>query len=168
MVTEKQREAIGSHLDWLVKERARVHYPPIINGRIIRQESVAHIYSFEQIQARVLSADGWTVDCSQFVIANLLAVGLIVPHPDGFTGTLLNDLPSYKDPRQMYCGGLAVYGEYPGHHVTICRHRDSVRGNPVQCSQGSEPDPHMIQLFTEAAFQPHGVTLLSIAGLHTR
>ena len=161
MTTPAQRTELSVLMDWLHEHRAQVHYP---HGDI-RVETVADIHSAAQVQERVLRRQGWTVDCSQTVIALLLAVGLKVPHPDGYTGTLLQDLPHYHDARGAMVGALAVYGPGTGHHVTMTRHPDSVHGNPVQFSQGSEQDPSYRALLSEAAFQPAPVTMLSIAGL---
>jgi hypothetical protein len=161
MTSPAQRIQLAQLMDWLHEHRDRVHYP---HGDI-RTETVSDIHSVEQVHARVLRRAGWTVDCSQTVIALLLAVGLKVPDPNGYTGTLLADLPHYQDARAAYIGALAVYGPGSGHHVTMTRHRDTVHGNPVQFSQGQESDPRFISLLTEAQFQPHPVTMLSIAHL---
>jgi hypothetical protein len=161
MATQTQRDELAGLMDWLYAERERLHYP--IHD--VRVESVADIHSAATLKARVLRRAGASWDCSQTVIALLGAVGLRVAQPDGYTGTLLAELPHYHDPRAAYIGALAVYGPGTGHHVTMTRHRDTVRGNPMQFSQGSEPDPRYVALLTEAAYQPHGITMLSIAHL---
>jgi hypothetical protein len=165
MATQAQRDELAVLMDWLVAHREHVHYPPVIGGVIKRQESVADITSVRELQLRVLRTRGWTVDCSQSVIGLLLAVGCEVPQPDGYTGTLLDDLPGFTDARASRTGGLVVYGPGTGHHVTMTRHADPHYGNPAQWSQGSEPDPHVVSMLTEAAWQPHGIRLLSITGL---
>lgn len=161
MATERQREELAVLMDWLHEHRDQLAYP----AGDIRTESVAAINSAGALMARVNRKGGAAWDCSQTVIALLLAVGCKVKHPDGYTGTLLADLPNYSDARACYIGALAVYGPGTGHHVTMTRHRDTHHGNPVQFSQGSSSDPRYINLLTEAAYQPHGIRLLSIAKL---
>jgi hypothetical protein len=148
-------------MDYAVTHRGQIHYPP--GDR--RIETVHTIRSVADIHARVMRPHGWTVDCSQFAIALLLAVGLHVPEPDGYTGTLLDHLPRYTDPRKAMTGALAVFGPGTGHHVAMVHTPDPHGGNPLLCSQGQEADPRLIHLSLEAAWQPHPVTMLSIAHL---
>jgi hypothetical protein len=168
MATQAQRNAIAGLLDFLLEHRGQVHYPPIVHGQIVRRETVHDIRTVAELKRRVRRTEGWTVDCSQCVTGVLLAAGCRNPNgfnTDGFTGTLLEHLPHYHDPRAAYIGALAVFGPGTGHHVAIVRHRDTHHGNPVMLSQGQESDPRMINLLTEAAYQPHPVTMLSIAHL---
>lgn len=168
MATATQRNQLAGLMDFLIEHRSSVHYPPIVHGAIIRREIVHDIRTIAELKRRVRRTGGWTVDCSQTVTALLLAVGCRNPNgldADGFTGTLLEHLPHYTDARKAYVGALAVFGPGTGHHVAMVRHRDVVHGNPVMCSQGQESDPRMINLLTEAAYQPHPVVMLSIAHL---
>lgn len=167
-MTSKQREAACSLMDWLHAERARVHYPPVIGGRIIRKERVSWIRSVADVRRRVLSPGGWTVDCSQCVTAILLAVGCRNPNGaavDGYTGTLLSHLKHYRDGRGAYPGALVVFGGGTGHHVVMVRHRDGVHGDPLVFSQGQESDPRYLTLRQEASWQPAPVTFLAVSGL---
>lgn len=168
MATTAQRNAACELMDWLHEHREQVHYPPIVNGRIIRQENVAWIRSVADVKRRVLSAKGWTVDCSQSVTAIILAVGCRNPNGaniDGYTGTLLAHLPHYRQAKEAYPMALAVFGGGTGHHVVMVRHTDLVHGNPVVWSQGQESDPRYLSLSQEAAGQPAPVTMLSVAHL---
>lgn len=170
MVTQTQRDELAVVLDCLHDHREKTHYPPVINGVIRRQLAVSElgIKSLADLIKILDSEDGLVVDCSQMVIVSLAAVGIHVPHPDGFTGTLLSDLkPHYTDARGAYIGAVAIYGEGTGHHATITRHRDIHQGNPVQFSHGGNGAfaSRYISLLTEAANQPHPVTMLSIANL---
>jgi hypothetical protein len=148
-------------MDYCVAHRGQIHYPP--GDR--RTESVSHIRGIADIHARIMSSDGWQIDCSQFVIALLLAVGCKVPHPDGYTGTLLADLPHYANGKAARVGALCVYGPGTGHHVTMTHTSAPKTGNPLQVSQGQEADPCLIYMAQEAAYQPAPHTFLSIAAL---
>lgn len=168
MATQTQRDAACEVMDYLYEHREQVHYPPIVNGQIIRQMSIAHVHSFAQVKALVNSSRGLIVDCSQSVTMIVLAVGCKNPNGgpvDGYTGTLLANLPRYSDPREAFPMGLAVFGGGTGHHVVMVRHRDHLHGNPICFSQGSEPDPRYLALLSEAAGQPRPVTMLSVAAL---
>lgn len=174
MATQTQRESACELMDWLLAHREQVHYPPVVNGNIERQMSIAWLNDFplshriSQLKGVVLSKRGLIVDCSQMATAVILAVGCKNPNGrpiDGYTGTLLATLPHYTDARAAYPLALAVFGPGTGHHVAVVRHRDVVHGNPVLFSQGQESDPRMISLLSEAAGQPHPVTMLSVADL---
>jgi hypothetical protein len=161
MMTEARRNELAALMDWLHEHGAQLNYPPQDH----RTESVADIRSVAELKARVLRGALW--DCSQTVYALLLAIGCPVRYPWGSTATLLVEpaMPHYSDPRAAYIGGLVIYGEGGGHHVTMTRHRDAVHGNPVQFGNGSNIGPTYASLHTVAAGQPYGVRLLSIAHL---
>jgi hypothetical protein len=161
VATQAQRDELHVLMDYCVAHRGQIHYPP--GDR--RTETVLHIRSIADIHARIMSPHGWQVDCSQFVVALLLAAGCKVPHPDGYTGTLLADLPHYTNGKVAKVGALVVYGPGTGHHVTMTHTPDKKGGNPLQCSQGQEADPCLIFMAQEAAYQPSPHTFLSIAAL---
>jgi hypothetical protein len=162
-VTTAQRDQLASLIDWLYANRQHLRYPPIINGQIHRTQTVHDLTSVSKFKARVLAGATW--DCSQTCYALLGAIfGAKVPNRDGATGSMFEDFPHYSDPRKAYPGALAVYGPGSGHHVVIVRHRDAVHGDPITFSHGSDP-AKMISLLTEARFQPHPITMLSIAHL---
>lgn len=160
-MTSAQRDQLAQLMDWCLAHRDRIHYP---HGDI-RVERVSDIHSVAQIKERVMRRQGWTVDCSQTDEAFLRAVGCHLPFTDGYTGSFLEHLPHYSDARAAYVGALVVFGPGTGHHMMMIRHRDTVHGNPIGFSQGQESDPRMISLLTEAAFQPHPYTMLSVAHL---
>jgi hypothetical protein len=164
-VTTAQRNTLAALMDWSVAHAALIHYPPIVGGRIIRTQSVGHIRSADAYKAQVLSREGAVWDCSQNVYALLCAIGCRVRFPEGATGSLLDELPHYHDPRAAFIGAVCVYGPAPGHHATMTRRRDARGGNPVQYSQGKPSDPRFVRLLDEAAFQPNPFTMLSIAHL---
>jgi hypothetical protein len=165
MTTTAQRDTLCELMDYLYEYRDRVHYPPIVHGQIIRQQTVHEITSPAALRARVMSSAGAVWDCSQTVYALMGAAGLHRTHPDGATGTLLEDLRGYSDARAAYPGALAVFGPGSGHHVVMVRHRDTIHGNPVVFSMGQESDPRYLSLLTEAAGQPAPIRMLSIAHL---
>ena len=148
-------------MDYCIAHRGQIHYPP----NDVRRETVGSIRSWADIHERVTRAKGWTVDCSQFCEALHRAVGLKLPFRDGYTGSYLDHLPHYFDGREAYVGAPVVFGPGEGHHMALVHTRDVKHGNPLLCSQGSEPDPRLISLASEAAGQPSGIRFCSIAKL---
>jgi hypothetical protein len=148
-------------MDYCVAHRGQIHYPP----NDVRTEKVGTIKSWVDIHARVTSPHGWTIDCSQFCEALLRAVGCRLPFRDGYTGSFLEYLPHYTDGRAAYPGAVVVFGPGTGHHMAMVHTRDATHGNPLLCSQGSEPDPRLIHLANEAAGQPSGIRFCSVAKL---
>jgi len=148
-------------MDYCVAHRGQIHYPP----GDIRTERVGTINDWTDIHARIMRPGGWEVDCSQFCEALLRAAGFHLPFRDGFTGSFLEYLPHYTDGRAAYVGAVVVFGPGTGHHMAMVHTRDTKTGNPLLCSQGSEPDPRLIPLSWEQAGQPYPHTFCSIAKL---
>lgn len=177
--TSADRAEIERIMFWIVEHRARVHYPPIVNGRIIRQESIAHIRTFADLQALVMrshaptaAGDGLTVDCSQLVCAVLLAAGLKNPNGrpmDGATSSLLVSplLPHYSDPREAYTGAIAILGPAGGDHGMLVYARDPIKGDPLMFSHGGNgvAQARIIRLSLEVSAHRPPLRMLSIANL---
>ena len=160
-MTAAQRRELLALMDYCVQHRGQIHYPP----GDIRSERVGTIKSWVDIHARIMRPGGWEVDCSQFCEALLRAVGAKLPVRDGYTGSFLEQLPHYTDPRKAYTGAVVVFGPGTGHHMMFVHTPDHVHGNPLGCSQGQESDPRLIYLSQEQAFQPHPATFCSVAKL---
>lgn len=148
-IDQGDRSKLHAYMQWLVAEKDRVHYPPIVNGVIERQIEVGWIRSFDDIRALVMSKRGMVVDCSQTVYALLLALGVVNLHePNGNTDSLLRDLPlHYVDPRLAYVGAPVIYSRHGvSDHATLT----FTRGNdPDEFSQGKETDPRVLPLSAE-------------------
>lgn len=162
------RRRLTVQMQWCVDYRARIHYP----AGDLRSTSIADIRSELDLHRRVLAAGGLTIDCSQFVTALLLAEGCRNPNGakiDGYTGTLLEHLPVYSDPRNCDAGALIVFGAGTGHHVAIVHTPDPRHGNPLCCENGDEQGPDFATLDQIAATQirlgAHGYRCLSIQNL---
>jgi hypothetical protein len=160
-VTAGQRTELKALMDYCIAHRGKIHYPP----GDIRSERVGTIKSWTDIHARIMRPGGWEVDCSQFCEASLRAVGAHRPFRDGYPGSFLDYLPTYPDGRAAYPGAVVVFGPGTGHHMAMVHTRDTKHGNPLLCSQGSEPDPRLIYLSSEAAGQPAGIRFCSVAKL---
>jgi hypothetical protein len=162
MATDAQRHQLGAIMDYLVREKSKVHYAEV---RPMRTE---RIVSLHLLQQALLSPAGITCDCSESVTLLCRLAGLADPngfHYDGtgYTGTLLHHLPHYEDPAKAKVGGLVVFGPGSGHHV--CMVRGDLGPDPLLFSHGSEAGPIFLRLSVEQRYQPPPTTFLSIAGL---
>lgn len=160
-MTVAQRRELVALMDYCVAHRGQIHYPP----NDIRSEKVGTIADWTDIHTRVMRPSGWEVDCSQFCEALLRAVGAKLPFKDGYTGSFLEFLPTYHDGRGAMAGAVVVFGPGTGHHMAMVHTPDPTHGNPLLCSQGSDPDPRLISLTAEASGQPAGIRFCSVAKL---
>jgi hypothetical protein len=146
-------------VDLLVQQEQRVHYPP----NDVRVYKASEVKTEKQLRAR-LAAGTFVFDCSQTAEIIAVCAGLKWPAKmrNGFTGTMLDGLSHYSNPKGANRGAFVVFGPYPGHHVCVVYKPGA---NPLLYSHGSERSSHLISLSQEAQFQPPPVTFLSIAKL---
>jgi hypothetical protein len=161
MVTDSQRQKMGMIMDLLINHEPAIHY------KEIRPMQTTNIMSIVQLKVKLEQDGGITMDCSESVTLISKLAGLQDPngnHYDGygFTGTLLENLPHYEDPRIAKIGAMVVFGPGTGEHVCMVRHRGM---NPILFSHGQERDPIYISLSEERKFHKPPVTFLSIADL---
>ena len=168
MATTAQRAQLRTFMDWSLVHAAKIHYPP--GDR--RIETIHWVSTMQQLVALVVTRpQGFTIDCSQFVLLGCHIAGLHDPNganysSDGYTGALLSGpCPHYSDPRDALVGAIVVFGPGTGRHTAFVYEPDPVHGDPILCSQGSEPDPRLVRLSAEAAALPPPVRFLSIAHL---
>jgi hypothetical protein len=159
MTTQKQRAHMASSMDLLVRFKGRVHY------RQVRPMSTMTIRT-GHLRAALLRRGGITMDCSESVTLICHLAGLRDPNGlnydgSGFTGTLLNHLHHYDDPKAAGIGAMVVFGGGTGEHVAMVRRPHET--NPLMFSHGTEEDPTyytLAQLLPAFPGQPH--TFLSI------
>lgn len=155
LTTTAQRAKLHGLMSDLIAHAPQVHYA---ERRPMQATKLAHpVYPL-------------TMDCSESVTALCKWAGLKDPngaHYDGtgYTGTLLANLPHYRDPRHAYIGALAVFGPGSGDHVAMVLEPDHEHGNPVLFSHGTEAGPVRVTLTRESALHRPPTTFLSIAGL---
>jgi len=161
MVTDSQRQRMGRIMDILVNNEPEVHY------KEIRPMPTCSIKSLTSLEKQLTSKSGITMDCSESVTLICKLAGLEDPNGSdyncrGFTGTLLENLPHYSEPRIAKIGALVVFGPGTGEHVCMVRHRGK---NPILFSHGQERGPFYISLSEEQKFHKKPITFLSIANL---
>lgn len=147
----------------LLAHEPQVHYAQIrpMSTRVLADEAALSA-------ALVHAGGGIVMDCSEAVTLLCRLAGLKDPNGlgydgSGYTGTLLDHLPHYHDPKGANVGALVVFGPLTGDHVAMVMERD--RLNPLLWSHGAERGPRAVTLAHEAAVHRPPVTFLSIAAL---
>jgi len=163
MTTHAQRLELRKLMGLLVRNEPAVHY------RQARPMSTRTIADVEQLRHE-LAHGGISMDCSESVTLLCRLAGLQDPNGlhyngTGFTGTLLDHLPHYHEPRAAAIGALVVFGPGTGDHVAMVHTPDARTGNPRLFSHGQERGPLLVHLHDEAAAHRPPVRFLSIAGL---
>lgn len=160
MATGAQRAHIGRLLDALVEHHYSVRYPP----HDVRTRKASEIRTQAQFD-RALADGAFEFDCSQTAEIVCVVAGLRWPAKmvNGYTGTMLDGLPHYGDPRAAALGALCVFGPYPGVHVVQVRHGGVF--NPTVFSHGSDRSAYFTSLSVERTYHPAPAVFLSIAGL---
>jgi len=166
MATTAQRQHVGQVLAMLERYAGQLDYPP----GDVRTWQDAYTWKLTEQEATHLLALGHRLqsDCSEFCPWVLRCAGLW-PWPDcGYTGSHLERLPVYSDPRHALTGALAVFGPGAGHHEAIVWHPDPKGGNPVLASHGHAGFDVVTLRELEASQTAEGypgVRMLSIAHL---
>lgn len=160
MATDSQRKHLAASMHYLIAHQAQIHYAQI------RPMRTAHLHE-QETHTLFQAGHSITMDCSESVTLLCRWAGLHDPNGfgyngAGYTGTLLQHLPHYTNPKAAYVGALVVFGPYPGHHVCMVLEPGK---DPLLFSHGSERGPYPIRLSTERRYQPSGLTFLSIAKL---
>jgi hypothetical protein len=161
VTTPAQRHKLGTLMDYLVRERARVHYAEVRPMRTHR------LTSLHLLQQALQSPAGITCDCSESVTLLCRLAGLSDPNGfnydgTGYTGTLLRHLKHYTDASKGGVGALVVFGPGAGHHVCMVR---TPGRDPLLFSHGSEAGPIFLRLSDEKRYQSPPTVFLSIATL---
>lgn len=143
-------------MGYLLAHKTQVHYPP----NDVRTHRASEIQTEFELRERV-QAGTFQFDCSQTVEILCVVVGLHWPRPmvNGYTGTMLDHLPHYANPRNAGLGALCVVGPYPGVHVWMVA---APGEDPLLWGNGSEGGPDEIR-YSQESRRPR--TFLSIAHL---
>jgi len=160
MATTAQRKHLASLMDWLVSKE------PLIDYRQYRPMTTIKLYEQELVD-RFAAGKHITSDCSKTVTLLCKLAGLKDPNGMnytgyGYTGSLLEYLPHYSDPKGADIGALVVFGPDDGDHVGMVRHPGA---NPMIFDHGSQSGPKFRRLNTIKGFQKPPTTFLKIAHL---
>src|ERR1043165_6374259 len=166
MATTAQRRHILAVLDFFHAHASHLLYPP--GDQRTWRDSQSWQWS-EQTTEHVLSSGGyWQGDCSEFGSYVLKCAGLWHWNSPGYTGSHLQLLPHYSDPKAALVGALVVFGPGTGDHEAVVHTPDPKGGNPLLSSHG-RPGLDKVRLRDMQASQTAaghpGVRLLSIQHL---
>jgi hypothetical protein len=166
VATLAQRRHLAALMRYLIAHRGQLDYPP--GDQRDWRDSRSWQLSEQQAEHLLGAGGRMQLDCSEMGAWLLKAVGCWHWSSPGYTGTHLELLPVYHDPKLAGVGALAVFGGGTGHHEAIVLTPDAKGGNPLMFSHG-RPGVDVIRLRDEAARQASsghpGVRLLSIAHL---
>lgn len=156
MATAAQRSHLHALMVYMHAHRAQVHYPP----KDLRTHRASEIQTQAELYDRI-AAGTFEFDCSQTVEIMCVVVGLHWPRSmvNGFTGTMLANLPHYFPPANAGLGALCVVGPGTGEHVWMVMGTGT---DPLLWGNGSEAGPSEIR-YSQEARRPR--TFLSIAHL---
>lgn len=148
-------------MDELVAAEPRVHY-----GQV-RPMVTAKIRDEAALRRALARPAGITLDCSEIATLLCRLAGLADPNGrgydgSGYTGTMLEHLPHYDDPRRANIGALVVLGPGTGEHVCMVR---TPGPDPILFSHGWEGGPALIRFSAERAYHRPPATFLAISGL---
>jgi cell wall-associated NlpC family hydrolase len=121
---DQTRSKIVAYAEWGIRNAPRIHY--------------AQVRPIPVDQPRALPL---ITDCSGFVTLAYKDAGAPDPNGNhyngrGYTGTLMTHGRKVTKPQP---GDLIIFGEFPGHHVTI--YMETWHGAWVTCSHGQEIGP---------------------------
>jgi hypothetical protein len=156
MATAAQRLHLRTLMGYLLAHKGAVHYPPHDH----RTRRASEIQTETELRESIV-AGTFVFDCSQTVEILCVVVGLHWTRPmvNGYTGTLLANLPHYTNPAGAGVGALCVVGPGTGEHVwMVAAHGD----DPLFWGNGSESGPDEIR-YSQESRRPR--TFLSIAHL---
>ena len=160
MATSAQRKHLAALMDWLVSKEPLIdyrQYRPMTTTKFLEQELVNHFAAGKKISS----------DCSETVTLVCRLAGLADPNGSnyngyGFTGTMLDHLPHYTDPKGAEIGALVVFGPGDGDHVGMVRKAST---DPVIFDHGSQTGPKFRKLSVIKAYHRPPTIFLAIRNL---
>ena len=166
MATTAQRQHVHSVLDFMFQHRAHLLYPP--GDQRTWRDNQSWNLTEQACEHLILGGGYWQGDCSEFGSWVLKCAGLWHWSSPGYTGSHLQLLPVYENPKGAGVGALVIFGPGTGHHECVVYTPDPKYGNPVLMSHG-RPGLDKVTLKDMAASQAAegypGVRLCSIAHL---
>jgi hypothetical protein len=165
VATPEQRAELHRLMQLLIAHAPQINYPTLdVRGHA---DAATFALSREQAEARLQNGQHLTFDCSGAVTCLCKWAGLHDPNGldyahEGYTGTMLRNLPHYTNPSGANVGALVIFGPGTGQHVGMVLERGA---DPVLFSHGERGYCGPIRLSAERVFHSPPVTLLSIAAL---
>jgi hypothetical protein len=166
VATTAQRNHMRQVMDYLYAHRAQMDYPP--GDQRSSRDAVSWRLTEQQAEHVLAGGGRMQLDCSEFCPWVLKSAGCWHWSSPGYTGSHLQLLPVYENPKYAGIGALVIFGGGTGHHEAIVYRPDPKGGNPLLQSHG-RPGMDRVLLKDMQAAQTRsghpGVRLLSIAHL---
>lgn len=150
MATPAQRQHVLHVLDYFHAHAGHLLYPP----EDIRQPLDNECWAWsEQTLDHVMNGGGyWQGDCSEHATFVWKCAGLWRWRSPGYTGSILELLPTYTNAKAAGVGAGVVFGGGTGHHIAVVHTPDPRHGNPLLDSHG-RPGYDRVRLSDLAAEQ---------------
>lgn len=168
-MNKANRAHLHDLMTFLLDREPQVNYPL----HDIRGPKDAETWKLSEAQMRARLERGGHImsDCSQMATELFKWAGLADPNGLGyavsrggiplcFTGTLLQYLRHYTDPKGAGVGALVVYGPSTGDHVSVVY---EVGRDPLLFSHGFDGGPVLIRLSAQRKMHRPPVTLLNVS-----
>lgn len=121
-------------MDFMRQHASHLLYPP--GDQRTWRDNQSWQWS-ETTLEHVLNGGGyWQGDCSEFGSYVLKLAGLWHWSSPGYTGSHLQLLPVYENPKDAGIGALVIFGPGTGTHEAVVHTPDTKTGNPLLYSHG--------------------------------
>jgi hypothetical protein len=165
VTTHAQRLHLHELMALLLEHEPLINYPlHDVRGAL---DAASFMLSEQEMRHRLVTGKHLMCDCSQAV--TMLCKWARLKDPNGlryryagYTGTLLETLPHYTNPKAAKVGALVVYGPGTGEHVSMVYEPGE---DPLLWSHGFDGGPVLIRLSAQRKVHHAPVTFCSIAGL---
>ncbi len=167
-MTTQDRQRLKAILGVLIRHAALLDYPlHDVRGRL---DAETFALTWPQAQAHLVAGRHLMFDCSGAITclykwAKLKDPNGLAYRREGYTGTMLDHLPHYSDPKRARIGAIVIFGPATGEHGAVVYEADRTNGDPLLFSHGARGVTGPIRLHREARFHDPPVTFLDVSGL---
>ncbi len=162
------RKRLHGIMEVLIRHAAQLDYPlHDIRGKL---DAETFAMSWAEAKAHLESGGRLMFDCSGCATCIYKWAKLKDPNGlgykhEGYTGTMLHNLPHYDNAKRARRGALVIFGPATGEHVAVVLEPDAKTGDPLLFSHGARGLTGPIRLHRERRFHNPPVTFLDVSGL---
>ncbi len=167
-MTTADRKRLHGIMEVLIAHAAQLDYPANdVRGKL---DAATFALTWTEAQAHLKAGKHLMFDCSGaatciYKWAKLKDPNGLSYRHEGYTGTMLANLPHYSNPKRARRGALVIFGPATGEHVAVVLDPDTVNGDPLLFSHGFRGATGPIRLHREQRFHDPPVTFLDVSGL---
>ena len=162
------RKRLHGIMDVLIKHAAQLDYPTKdIRGPL---DAATFAMTWPEAQKHLAEGKHLMFDCSGCITCIYKWAKLKDPNGlgykhEGYTGTMLHNLPHYDSGKRARVGAIVIFGPATGEHGAMVYTTDRTNGDPLLFSHGFRGATGPIRLHREARFHDPPVTFLDVSGL---